>query len=149
VCGVDLEENGVRIARGACPDGLFEVASVYDDLAGLFGHPFDMVVSLEVIEHLFDPRLFLKSVYHDLVPGGLLVLSTPYHGYLKNLAIALCGKFDQHFSPLWDGGHIKFWSRRTLSTVLEECGFSVVDFAGAGRLSCLWKSMVVSARREP
>jgi hypothetical protein len=40
---------------------------------------------------------------------GHLVLTTPYHGYLKNLLIAALGKSDSHFDPLLDGGHIKFW----------------------------------------
>ena len=47
----------------------------------------------------------------------------PHHGNLKNCAFALSGKLDAHFSALWDGGHIKFWSRRTLTALLQEAGF--------------------------
>ena len=73
-------------------------------------------------------------------------MSTPYHGYLKNLALAITGKMDAHFGPLWDGGHIKFWSRKTLSRLLEEKGFEVTDFAGCGRVPYLWMSMLVKGR---
>ena len=76
-----------------------------------------------------------------------MVLSTPYHGYLKNLALALSGRLDAHFGALRDGGHIKFFSWPTLQVLLEEAGFVDLRFRGAGRVPFLWKSMVVSARR--
>jgi len=59
-----------------------------------------------VIEHLFLPRALLRFAAKVLKPSGSLILSTPYHGYLKNLALALTGKLDKHFTVLWDGGHI-------------------------------------------
>jgi 2-polyprenyl-6-hydroxyphenyl methylase/3-demethylubiquinone-9 3-methyltransferase len=77
------------------------------------------------------------------------VLTTPYHGYLKNLALAVTGAMDAHFTALWDGGHIKFWSYRTLRQLLQEFGFGHCEFRGAGRWPALWKSMVVTARRLP
>jgi 2-polyprenyl-6-hydroxyphenyl methylase/3-demethylubiquinone-9 3-methyltransferase len=107
VRGVDLAETGILHARESVPHGRFEVASVYDDLESLFEGQFHAVVSLEVIEHLYDPRTFVKNVFNCLHPGGLFVLSTPYHGWLKNVGIAVSGKHDKHYNPLYDGGHIK------------------------------------------
>ena len=65
---------------------------------------------------------------------------------LKNLAIAITGNFDKHFTVLWDGGHIKFWSVDTLTQLLKESGFEVVEFKGSGRLPFLWKSMFIIAK---
>jgi ubiquinone biosynthesis O-methyltransferase len=146
VTGIDLSESGIALARTTHPEVRYEVASVYDDLHARFG-AFDRVVALEVIEHLFDPRTFLRRAFETLKPGGTLVLSTPYHGYLKNVVLALSGKLDAHFTVLWDGGHIKFFSQRTLATMLEEAGFVDLRFRGAGRVPFLWKSLVASARR--
>jgi 2-polyprenyl-6-hydroxyphenyl methylase/3-demethylubiquinone-9 3-methyltransferase len=109
------------------------------------GGLFDAVVALEVVEHLYDPRAFAGRVHECLRPGGTFILSTPYHGYMKNLLIALCGKFDAHVSPLWDGGHIKFRSRKTLTALLEEAGFRPAAFVGAGQLPYLWKSMILTS----
>lgn len=75
-----------------------------------------------------------------------MIISTPYHGYLKNLALAATGKLDNHFTVLWDGGHIKFWSVKTLSKLLEEYGFEVVEFKGSGRIPYLWKSMLLRVK---
>lgn len=75
------------------------------------------------------------------------MISTPYHGYWKNLALALAGKMDDHFTALWDHGHIKFWSVRTLDALLEEAGFVDVCFERVGRVPALAKSMVAVARK--
>ena len=80
-------------------------------------------------------------------PGGRFICTTPYHGYLKNLAISLTNKWDDHITPFWDGGHIKFWSRKTLGRLLTEAGFTNLQFRGAGRLPYLWMSMVMSGDR--
>lgn len=74
------------------------------------------------------------------------MISTPYHGYLKNLALSAFNKWDKHHTPLWHGGHIKFWSRRTLTSLIEANGFRVTEFHGVGRAPWLWKSMILVAR---
>lgn len=147
VAGCDASPQGVEHAKKANPGARFEVCSVYDSLADKFGDGWDVVVSSEVIEHLYDPRCFVGRIRELLKPDGLLIVTTPYHGYLKNLALALTNNFDGHFTALWDGGHIKFWSYATLKSLLSEQGFTDFRFYGAGRAPWLWKSMVVSARK--
>lgn len=146
VVGVDPGVEGIRIAREKRPSLNIQSASTYDDLTAL--GVFDAVISMEVVEHLFEPRLLPRAAASVLKPGGILIVTTPYHGYLKNLTLALIGKMDAHYSPLWDGGHIKFWSRRTLQTLLEEEGFSVQEFVGVGRTIFLWKSMIFCATKN-
>jgi 2-polyprenyl-3-methyl-5-hydroxy-6-metoxy-1,4-benzoquinol methylase len=149
VAGCDASESGIAIAQRTLGDDVpVKPLSVYEDLTAIFGNDWDVVVATEVIEHLYAPREFVQRVRALLKPGGSLVLSTPYHGYLKNLALAATGAFDKHFTALWDGGHIKFWSYRTLTTLLKEAQFEDFRFSGAGRLPWLWKSMVVSCRRS-
>ena len=140
--GVDLSED-----RGAFTEHCF-LGSAYDDLAGKYGR-FPVVLSLEVIEHLYDPRRFARTAYDLLEPGGIAIISTPFHGYWKNLALALTARMDSHFTALWDGGHIKFWSERTLATLLREAGFSGIRFVRAGRIPALAKSMIAIARKAP
>jgi 2-polyprenyl-6-hydroxyphenyl methylase/3-demethylubiquinone-9 3-methyltransferase len=72
-------------------------------------------------------------------------MSTPYHGYWKNLALALTNKFDAHWHPLRDFGHVKFFSRATLSQLASEAGFSVTDFLRVGRIPVLACSMILVA----
>jgi 2-polyprenyl-3-methyl-5-hydroxy-6-metoxy-1,4-benzoquinol methylase len=146
VVGIDFSARGIAQAKEHFPDVRFEEASAYDDLAGRFGK-FPAVVSLEVVEHLFDPRRYAAVVYDLLEPGGAAFISTPYHGYLKNIALAVSGKLDDHFTALWAGGHIKFWSIFTLGKLLAEAGFVDIEFKRVGRIPVLAKSMTVRARR--
>ena len=106
---------------------------------------FDTIISTEVIEHLYDPRKYVLFCKQVLKGKGRLILSTPYNGYLKYLALALVGGMDRHLTVLWDGGHIKFWSKKTLTLLLEEQGFKVTQFIGCGRFPYLWKSMILVA----
>jgi 2-polyprenyl-6-hydroxyphenyl methylase/3-demethylubiquinone-9 3-methyltransferase len=146
VVGVDPSQSGIEVARKAHPHLSVYVGSAYDDLAGMHGR-FPALVSLEVVEHVFFPRKYAACVYSLLEPGGTAIISTPYHGYWKNLALALTGKLDRHFSALWDYGHIKFWSFQTLSTLLREAGFADITFLRVGRVPPLAKSMIAIARR--
>lgn len=150
VAGVEYDQRGVDIARRAYPDIPFYRFGVQDDPAELLAREqaFDAVVSTEVIEHLFSPHLLPLYAAKVLKPGGFLVLTTPYHGYLKNLVLALLDKWDSHLTPLWHGGHIKFWSRATLTQLLSDNGFEVTGFSGVGRVPYLWKSMVLVARKK-
>ena len=105
------------------------------------------MVSLEVVEHLYLPRpLFLQSA-RVLRPGGALILTTPYNGFLKNLAISLTNGWDRHFGADWDGGHVKFFSPRTLTRLAGEAGFRNFRIRGIGRVPGLWKSMMLIAER--
>lgn len=146
VVGVEPSLSGVQAARKAYPNLRFE-NFVPDSriLDRLGSEPFDLVLSTEVVEHVYAPREWASSAFQSLKPGGCFLCSTPYHGYLKNLLLSATGKMDSHFTALWDGGHIKFWSRSTLSQLLLEQGFVDLRFTGAGRMPWLWKSMIMRA----
>ena len=149
VVGLEPDLDGLALARAAAPQVLFEALGVEADpelLRQRHGY-FQAVVSTEVIEHLHAPHRLPALAAGMLPPGGWLVVTTPYHGYLKNLALALVNHWDQHHTALWFGGHVKFWSRRTLTLLLRDNGFEVTAFHGVGRLPWLWKSMVLVARR--
>jgi 2-polyprenyl-6-hydroxyphenyl methylase/3-demethylubiquinone-9 3-methyltransferase len=146
--GLDMSRSGIEEASKAYSGIQFGCADLTTDLSS---HPLagkcDVVISTEVVEHVFLPRLYAKNCSSFLKPGGILIVSTPYHGYLKNLALALAGNMDFHYGALLDYGHIKFWSRPTLTSLLAEAGFEVKRFEGAGRTTFLWKSMVILAKK--
>lgn len=141
--GTDFSESGIRIAQETYPYIRFVHADSQTNLIEELEGKVDVILSTEVIEHVYDPRAFLKTAYRYLKPSGKFIVTTPYHGYLKNLVMATRG-MDSHFTVLWDGGHIKFWSKKTLSQAMTETGFTNLEFMGSGRAPYLWKSMIMS-----
>lgn len=149
--GIDLSDGGVERARRRYPDVSFARASVYDDFREVFPDcpRFDAIVSIEVIEHLYSPRIFVKRAREAVRPGGLVIVTTPYWGYLKNIVLAVTGRIDRYHTALWDGGHIKHWSRKTLTKLFEEQGFERIAFYGAGRpIPFLWNGMALAFRQR-
>jgi 2-polyprenyl-6-hydroxyphenyl methylase/3-demethylubiquinone-9 3-methyltransferase len=109
---------------------------------------FDVVLSAEVIEHLFFPRELFARAREGLVGCGHTVITTPYHGYWKNLALALSGKFDHHWSSQADFGHIKFFSEHTLGELMLECGFTPDGFTRVGRIPSFAASMIMTGQLQ-
>lgn len=145
--GTDASEKGIIIANKTNPGRFFVQDLSSDQLPEpLQNIAFDTVISTEVIEHLYDPEKFMDFCRNILKPGGEIIVTTPYHGYLKNLVLSVFNKWDQHMTPFWLGGHIKLWSRKTLSKLLTDKGFSVISFTGCGRIPYLWMSMIIKAR---
>jgi 2-polyprenyl-3-methyl-5-hydroxy-6-metoxy-1,4-benzoquinol methylase len=144
VTGVDASESGIKIARRTHPGVEFVEAMIDRELKGLGS--FDLVISSDVIEHLYRPSDLLEAATGLLKPRGQILLGTPYHGYLKNLALAATGKMDAHYSALHDGGHIKFFSVRTLSKLMVSHGFTDLSLTFYGRAPWLWKNMICHAR---
>jgi 2-polyprenyl-6-hydroxyphenyl methylase/3-demethylubiquinone-9 3-methyltransferase len=146
--GVDASSSGIRQAKDQNTPITFHLADITATLpAGLAAERFDAIICTEVIEHVFAPRNLVRNAFDLLKPGGEMLITTPYHGYLKNLSMAITGRMDKHFTVLWDCGHIKFWSQKTLSLTLREAGFHQLRFSGVGRVPGLWKSMVFRCRR--
>lgn len=147
--GIDFSASGIELAQSKYP-GRFAVQNSSDDClpVEIQSHIFDTILSTEVIEHVYDPTRFVQNCKTILSKngGGQLIISTPYHGYFKNLAISLMGMWDKHADPLWTGGHIKFWSRKSLTKLLESEGFRITRFIGCGRIPYFWKSMIIIAQ---
>ncbi len=78
---------------------------------------YDILVAIEVLEHLLDPAGFVRSAHRKLKPGGMMFLTTPnvyskqYYPPKPNTAV-LC--------PL---DHLNLFSERTLPRLLAQNGF--------------------------
>ena len=147
--GIDLSESGIGVAsKRNC--GKFAVASMYDNFKTPFQDIefFDAVIAIDTIEHLYSPRGFARRSFEALRPGGILIVTVPYWGYLKNILLALTNRLDGALTALWDGGHIKHWSRKTLTILMREQAYEVVSFEGCGRaIPYLWSAMMMVFRK--
>jgi len=147
VAACDYSLSGLQKAREALPSAVLFRHDLGADLPASHVGRYDAVVSSEVIEHLLLPRKLMRSAFAALRPGGVFIATTPFHGYLKNLLLALTNKFDDHWHPLRDYGHVKFFSRRTLTRLFEESGFEDLRYSAAGRVPPVACSMVISGTK--
>jgi len=150
VYGFDASVSAIELAKKNFPALAknFFIHNAYESkLPSDVPKEYDLIISMEVIEHLYDPKTYLENIYMWLKRNGFLIITTPYHGYFKNLALSIFNAWDRHFTATWVGGHIKFFSKKTLSLMLKNTGFEIVSFYGCGRILFLWKTMIIVARK--
>jgi 2-polyprenyl-6-hydroxyphenyl methylase/3-demethylubiquinone-9 3-methyltransferase len=135
-----LARLGAKVtAIDAAPE-VIEVARKHAEAMGLeidyraaaveaIGGQFDLVTSLEVIEHVAEPQAFLDSIAKRLAPGGLLILSTPNAtGWSKLMMITL----GEGLGRIPKGTHDfdKFIPPERMTQLLANAGLRCVDIEG-------------------
>jgi len=106
---------------------------------------FDVVWSTEVIEHIYYIHNYLFEMNRILKLDGLFIMTTPYHGLIKNLAIVLFG-FEKHFCNFL-GGHIRFFSNKCLRRLFKKFGFEIIEKQYIGRIWPISKSVYIVGRK--
>lgn len=90
---------------------------------------FDLVTSMEVIEHVTDPRAFVAGLTERLAPEGLLILSTPNRTSRSRLMMIVIGEGTGRIprgTHDWD----KFLTPDEMCAMLQEAGLEVLDTTG-------------------
>jgi 2-polyprenyl-3-methyl-5-hydroxy-6-metoxy-1,4-benzoquinol methylase len=144
VIAVDFAERAARNARTNLLGVNVAVGALEEQLP-LISNVFDVVWCSEVLAHLFDVCGALQELNRVLKMNGLLIVTTPYHGLLKNLSLSLHG-FDRHFNPR--GNILRFFSPSSLKECLESAGFEAQICGGCGRSWPLYRTMFATARKR-
>lgn len=94
------------------------------------GETFDVVVAMEIIEHVADLPLFLREVAAMVRPGGLLLLAT-LNRTLKSYALAIVGaEYILRWLPPGTHTWSKFVTPKELTRAVEATGLEVEDACG-------------------
>jgi 2-polyprenyl-3-methyl-5-hydroxy-6-metoxy-1,4-benzoquinol methylase len=135
-----LKERGVGTVVGIEPDAddAAEASKVCDrvlpctleDAGEEFPGAFDAVLFGDVLEHLTDPSAALARVAPWLTPGGVVVASVPNVGHWSIVSDLLVGRFDYVPYSLLSGTHVRFFTRSTLTDLLEATGYAVLEIDG-------------------
>ena len=142
--GVDISEVVIDNNKKEFPDLKFNLLTP-DTPTPYPDGSFDVIYCSEVIEHLYDVNFAFREFNRLLRPGGLLMLTTPYHGLVKNLVIAL-RYFDKHYRIDWQ--HIRFFTKKSLTGICLAHKFTPVKWWRVGRIGPLARSFFVSCRKD-
>lgn len=131
VIGIDAAEENVAVARiHALGQGL-EIDYRVGGTERLEPAAYDLVASLEVIEHAADARGFAHGLAAALKPGGLLILSTPNRTTLSRILMIDVAEGTGRI-PKGTHDWEKFLTPDELCALLREAGLEVLDVAGLG-----------------
>ncbi|MFN7943188.1 MAG: class I SAM-dependent methyltransferase [Thermoanaerobaculia bacterium] len=127
VTGVEL--NPVVAARAATR--LTRVVPG-DVLAVGIDGAYDLILALELFEHLTDQDAFLAKMRPLLRPGGHLLLSVPNVGHLSLVEDLLAGRFDYIPVGLLCFTHYRFFTRASLAAWFARCGWPEPEIVDQG-----------------
>lgn len=126
--GVDVSESAIEFAKSKFADYKWRKVPI-DDVLPFSDASFDVVISSEVLEHVFDVDGYLKELHRVLKPNGILVVSCSFHGFIKDFPILVTGQFENHFHNPYDP-HIRFYSLKSIQRVLTKNSFELIKKKG-------------------
>jgi ubiquinone/menaquinone biosynthesis C-methylase UbiE len=138
ITGLDPSATALERARAKHPDLQF-VEPAEDGSLPFPDGSFDVVVCINVLQHVADTQRFMSEARRVLVPSGLIAITVPVHGRLAYLF-----RFERIHDPLEPT--LRFYTRRSLAELLEQFGYGDVVFE-RGRWPFLRRTLCARARR--
>lgn len=124
-------EPVTRHAKAAEQKGLKILNGLYEDVENKIPDSyFDLIVCNDVIEHMLDPRLFLKKIRNKLAPSGKMIVSIPNlrNAYtLYNLLIK--GDFKYEKAGVLDYTHLHLFTKKSFINMASECDWEIEKYA--------------------
>lgn len=118
--GADVSEEALNFAKKKYPKQTFVKITEGQKLP-FKSNTFDFITALDVLEHIYDTDRAFEELARVLKPNGKILISVPYNGLLKNLAISLFF-FDYIFDPATP--HIRFYTKNTMTKYLTKYGLT-------------------------
>jgi SAM-dependent methyltransferase len=120
VWGIEVDADAARDAERVCERVIVGDVEQLDWQTSLEGRRFDVVLLLDVLEHLRDPAATLKRAVSHLAPGGRIVASIPNVAHAAVRLQLLNGRFERTDVGLLDRTHVQFFDRSSVERLLAD-----------------------------
>jgi 2-polyprenyl-3-methyl-5-hydroxy-6-metoxy-1,4-benzoquinol methylase len=139
VVAADMEAADFACKQAKFHTVNFDKADEVRAFAETYRESFDMVLGIEVIEHVENPWEYVRLLKSMLKPGGHLMVTTPNTtSWLSRLQFLFTGRFHQFADEDLSYGHIAPVSSWELSLILKSENFQQVQVTCAGTLPKIW-----------
>ena len=131
VTGVDAAAENIAAAKAHAAGTGLSIDYRAGELSAQGLVQFDLVTSMEVIEHVTDPAAFIAELAARLEPDGLMILSTPNRTAASKLFLVEAA---ERFGQVPRGTHNwdQFLTPEELTTLLTNAGLEVIEMQGIG-----------------
>lgn len=162
VYGVDI--SSVRIKRAIkkakekkINNVFFKTADVNYGLAFKDNY-FDTLTAIAALAFFFDPFFVISEFKRVLKRGGVLIIEVPNLAYFPRRLALLFGRLPKVSTSDfgWDGGHLHYFTKKSLEDLLKKFGFKIEKVTGSGIFANLrnwWPSLlsgdlIIKARKR-
>ena len=125
VTGLEADPEAARAGAQHCERMI--VVNLDQELPALESG-FDAIVYADVLEHLVDPPGVLHALNRLLAPGGFVIISVPNIAHLWIRLLLLVGRFDYLDRGILDRTHLRFFTERSLRTMLGGASLRIQRF---------------------
>ncbi|MCA0940308.1 bifunctional 2-polyprenyl-6-hydroxyphenol methylase/3-demethylubiquinol 3-O-methyltransferase UbiG [Yangia mangrovi] len=132
IVGVDAAERNIPVAQTHAEQSGLEIDYRFSTAEALAeaGEQFDVVLNMEVVEHVADPQVYLNACHDLLKPGGLHLCST-INRNAKSFAMAIVGaEWVMRWLPKGTHDWAKFITPDELYGLMRKAGLEPVDRKG-------------------
>jgi SAM-dependent methyltransferase len=123
-----IEPDHARAAISASR-GLEVICALADEELLRERGPFDVIVFSDVLEHLSAPADLIEMAATALAPGGFIMASVPNVAHWTVRLKLLFGRFDYTSSGIMDATHLRWFTRKTITSLFESQGLRVTALA--------------------
>lgn len=124
VTGIDTDRGALRVARRYC-EQVVAADLEKPKLSALENRKFDVILLLDVLEHIRNAVSLLTALRKYILSEGRLIISTPNIAHVSVRWKILSGDFSYTKQGILDETHVHFYTRSTFLAILTVCGYDI------------------------
>jgi methionine biosynthesis protein MetW len=142
VDGISWNEEELRAATQFCRETWqVDLNKTTPDLAA---DSYDLIICSHLLEHIAYPDSLLRAIFRALKPGGYFVVAIPNVMFWRDRFKLLRGRWNYESSGTFDYTHLRWYTRESMTTLLQQHGFTIEKFVADGWIPIPGLKLVVT-----